>query len=68
MIDALLETIVFIGTIASMSLLCGILRTAKASSQLTEEQSLAPLDAEAPGEQGTAQEPSPSLPPFRNAS
>jgi hypothetical protein len=38
MIVALLEVFVFILVIASTSLLCGLLRTAKAASQETEKQ------------------------------
>jgi hypothetical protein len=40
MIVAVLEAIVFVLVIASTSLLCGLLRTAKTASQATEEQQL----------------------------
>jgi hypothetical protein len=57
MIVAWLEAIVFIFVIASTSLLCGLLRTAKTASQATEKQQLVPGDEE----QSTTQEQSEGL-------
>ena len=57
MIVALLEAILFVFVIASTSLLCGLLRTAKTASQATEEQQLAALSPTGDGEQGTTQSP-----------
>jgi hypothetical protein len=57
MIVALLEAIVFVFVIASTSLLCGLLRTAKTASQTTEEQQLAALSPTGDGEQSTTQSP-----------
>jgi hypothetical protein len=63
MIVAVLEAIVFVFVIASISLLCGLLRTAKAASQATEEQQL--MGGE---DQGTLQEQSSNLEKLRTAS
>jgi hypothetical protein len=57
MIVALLEAIVFVFVIASTSLLCGLLRTAKTASQATEEQQLAALSPTRDGEHSTTQSP-----------
>jgi hypothetical protein len=65
MIVALLETIVFVFVIASTSLLCGLLRTAKTASQAAEEQQLAGISPAGNDEQSTTREQSKSL---RNAS
>jgi hypothetical protein len=61
MIVALLEGIVFIAVIASTSLLCGLLRTAKTASQATEEQQLVGIGPAGDDEQSTTQEQSKAL-------
>ena len=63
MIVAVLEAIVFVLVIASTSLLCGLLRTAKAASQATEEQQLVSGD-----DQSALQEQSKELETLRTAS
>jgi hypothetical protein len=63
MIVAVLEAIVFVFVIASTSLLCGLLRTAKAASQATEEQQLVSGD-----DQSALQEQSKELETLRTAS
>jgi hypothetical protein len=63
MIVAVLEAIVFVFVIASTSLLCGLLRTAKTASQATEEQQLV-----GGGDQSTLQEQSNNLEKLRTAS
>jgi hypothetical protein len=68
MIVALLEAIVFVFVIASTSLLCGLLRTAKTASQATEEQQLEALSPTGDDGQRTTQEQSESLEALRNAS
>jgi hypothetical protein len=61
MIVALLEGIVFIAVIASTSLLCGLLRTAKTASQATEEQQFVGISPAGDDEQSTTQEQSKAL-------
>jgi hypothetical protein len=68
MIVAVLEAIVFVFVIASTSLLCGLLRTAKTASQATEEQELVGISPAGDHEQSTTQEQSKSLEALRNAS
>jgi hypothetical protein len=68
MIVALLEAIVFVFVIASTSLLCGLLRTAKTASQATEEQQLEALSPTGDDGQRTIQEQSKGQEPLRNAS
>jgi hypothetical protein len=68
MIVALLEAIVFIFVIASTSLLCGLLRTAKAASQATEEQQVVGTSPAGNDEQDTTREQSKSLDALRTAS
>ena len=68
MIVAVLEGIVFIAVIASTSLLCGLLRTAKAASQATEEQHVVGTSPTGNHEQGTTQEQSKGLDALRTAS
>jgi hypothetical protein len=68
MIVAVLEGIVFIAVIASTSLLCGLLRTAKAASQATEEQHVVATSPAGDEEQGTTQEQPKSLDALRTAS
>lgn len=63
MIVAVLEAIVFVLVIASTSLLCGLLRTAKTASQATEEQQLVSGD-----DQSALQEQSKDLETLRTAS
>ena len=63
MIVAVLEAIVFVLVIASTSLLCGLLRTAKTASQATEEQQLVSGD-----DQSALQEQSKELETLRTAS
>ena len=63
MIVAVLEAIVFVFVIASTSLLCGLLRTAKTASQATEEQQLVSGD-----DQSALQEQSKELETLRTAS
>ena len=63
MIVAVLEAIVFVFVIASTSLLCGLLRTAKTASQATEEQQLVVGD-----DQSALQEQSKELETLRTAS
>jgi hypothetical protein len=64
MIVALLEAILFVFVIASTSLLCGLLRTAKTASQATEEQQLVGVGLTGDDEQNTTQ----SREALRNAS
>jgi outer membrane murein-binding lipoprotein Lpp len=61
MIVAVLEGIVFIAVIASTSLLCGLLRTAKIASQATEEQQLVGTCSTSDEEQSTTREQSKTL-------
>jgi hypothetical protein len=61
MIVASLEVIVFLAVIASTSLLCGLLRTAKTASQATEEQQLVGNSPAGVDEQSTTQEQSKAL-------
>ena len=68
MIVALLEAIVFVLSIASISLLCGLLRSAKTASQATEEQQLVGISPTGDDEQSTLQEQSKSLEAWRTAS
>jgi hypothetical protein len=68
MIVALLEAIVFVLVIASTSLLCGLLRTAKTASQTTEEQQVVGISPAGDDEQGTTREQSKSLDALRTAS
>ena len=68
MIVAVLEAIVFVFVIASTSLLCGLLRTAKTATQATEEQQLAAISPGGDEEQSTTQEQSTNLEALRNAS
>jgi hypothetical protein len=63
MIVAVLEAIMFVLVIASTSLLCGLLRTAKTASQATEEQQLVSGD-----DQSALQEQSKDLETLRTAS
>lgn len=63
MIVAVLEAIVFVFVIASTSLLCGLLRTAKTASQATEEQQLVGGD-----DRSVLQEQSKDLETLRTAS
>ena len=52
MIAALLEVMAFVLTIASISLLSGLLRTSKTTSQATEEQHLAGMSPTSDDAQG----------------
>jgi hypothetical protein len=61
MIVALLEGIVFIAVIASTSLLCGLLRTAKTASQATEEQQVVGTSSAGDDEQSGTQGQSKAL-------
>jgi hypothetical protein len=61
MIVAFLEGIVFIAVIASTSLLCGLLRTAKTASQVTEEEQHVGISPAGDNEQRATQEPSKAL-------
>lgn len=67
MIVALLEAIALVVAIGSISLLCGLLRTAKAASQATEEQQLAAFTAD-DDEQSPTQGQSQTVNVLRNAS
>jgi len=68
MIVAVLEAIALIFAIASTSLLCGLLRTAKTASQATEEQQLVGISPTGDEEQSTTQEQSKTLEGLRTAS
>ena len=68
MIFAVLEAIVFVFVIASTSLLCGLLRTAKTASQATEEQQFVGMSPAGDDEQSTTQEQSKSPEALRTAS
>jgi hypothetical protein len=67
-IVAWLEGIALIFAIASTSLLCGLLRTAKTASQATEEQQFVGISPTGDDEQSTTQEQSKSLEALRTAS
>jgi hypothetical protein len=67
-IAALMEGIAFVASIASISLLCGLLRASKIYSQATEDQLLAPGDTGGQNEPATSDEQSPTQTALRNVS